>query len=89
LKWIGIIATKLCIGNKRHLITHNNFSLFKTTVMVDNNKILVLGGMIDNHAREKHNKVPLLGDIPILGHLFRIGNKRHLITHNNFSLFVI
>jgi general secretion pathway protein D len=40
----------------------------KTTVMVDNNKILVLGGMIDNHAREKHNKVPLLGDIPILGH---------------------
>jgi type II secretory pathway component GspD/PulD (secretin) len=29
--------------------------------MVDNNKILVLGGMIDNHAREKHNKVPLLG----------------------------
>jgi general secretion pathway protein D len=40
--------------------------------MVDNNKILVLGGMIDNHVREKHNKVPLLGDIPILGHLFRI-----------------
>jgi general secretion pathway protein D len=39
--------------------------------MVDNNKILVLGGMIDNHVREKHNKVPLLGDIPILGHLFR------------------
>jgi general secretion pathway protein D len=37
----------------------------KTTVMVDNNKILVLGGMIDNHAREKHNKVPLLGDIKL------------------------
>ncbi|CAC9655520.1 General secretion pathway protein D [uncultured Gammaproteobacteria bacterium] len=55
----------------------------KTTVMVENNKILVLGGMIDNHVREKHNKVPLLGDIPILGHLFRYdtetNDKRHLL----------
>jgi general secretion pathway protein D len=43
----------------------------------------VLGGMIDNHVREKHNKVPLLGDIPILGHLFRYdtetNDKRHLL----------
>jgi general secretion pathway protein D len=43
----------------------------KTTVMVENNKILVLGGMIDNHVSVTRQKVPLLGDIPILGHLFR------------------
>jgi general secretion pathway protein D len=42
----------------------------KTTVMVENNKILVLGGMIDNHVSVTRQKVPLLGDIPILGHLF-------------------
>jgi general secretion pathway protein D len=55
----------------------------KTTVMVENNKILVLGGMIDNHVSVTRQKVPLLGDIPILGHLFRYdtesNNKRHLL----------
>jgi general secretion pathway protein D len=55
----------------------------KTTVMVENNKILVLGGMIDNVVRETQMKVPLLGDIPILGHLFRYDTekteKRHLL----------
>ncbi|CAB5498429.1 General secretion pathway protein D [uncultured Gammaproteobacteria bacterium] len=55
----------------------------KTTVMVENNKILVLGGMIDNVVHETQMKVPLLGDVPILGHLFRYDTekteKRHLL----------
>ncbi|SMN11376.1 General secretion pathway protein D [uncultured Candidatus Thioglobus sp.] len=55
----------------------------KTTVMVDNNKLLVLGGMIDNIINKTQQKVPLLGDIPILGHLFRYEReskeKRHLL----------
>jgi len=43
----------------------------KTTVMVDDGKVLVLGGLIDESVIETESKVPLLGDIPILGVLFR------------------
>jgi len=42
----------------------------KTSVMVDNNKILVLGGLIDDVWRDSKSSLPLLGDIPILGELF-------------------
>lgn len=43
----------------------------KTTVMVDDGKVLVLGGLIDDKLTEATQKVPLLGDIPLLGWLFR------------------
>ncbi len=43
----------------------------KTTVMVDDGKVLVLGGLIDDKLMESEQKVPLLGDIPLLGWLFR------------------
>ena len=43
----------------------------RTTVMVDDGKALVLGGLIDEKLVEANQRVPLLGDIPILGHLFR------------------
>ncbi|MBW6475652.1 MAG: type II secretion system secretin GspD [Chromatiales bacterium] len=43
----------------------------RTTVMVDDGKVLVLGGLIDEKQIESSQRVPLLGDIPILGQLFR------------------
>lgn len=43
----------------------------KTSVMIDDGQILVLGGLIEDVLREKEERVPLLGDIPILGWLFR------------------
>lgn len=43
----------------------------KTSVMVDDGQVLVLGGLIKDDLREKEERVPLLGDIPILGWLFR------------------
>lgn len=43
----------------------------KTSVMVEDDQILVLGGLIEDSLREKEERVPLLGDIPILGWLFR------------------
>jgi len=48
-----------------------NKRAIKTTVMVDDGKMLVLGGLIDDQLVEKEQKVPLLGDIPILGWFFR------------------
>ncbi|MFO7760674.1 MAG: type II secretion system secretin GspD [Desulfobia sp.] len=42
-----------------------------TSVVVENGKILVLGGLISDELQESVQKVPLLGDIPLLGQLFR------------------
>ncbi|WP_281492514.1 type II secretion system secretin GspD [Lacimicrobium sp. SS2-24] len=43
----------------------------KTTVIVDDGGTVVLGGLIDEDIQESVSKVPLLGDIPVLGHLFK------------------
>lgn len=43
----------------------------KTTVMADDGGTIVLGGLIDEDVQESVSKVPLLGDIPIMGHLFK------------------
>ena len=42
-----------------------------TTVMADSGQIVVLGGLINEEVQESIQKVPFLGDIPILGHLFK------------------
>jgi len=44
---------------------------WSTTVMVDDGQVLVLGGLIEDQLREGEQKVPGLGDIPILGWLFK------------------
>lgn len=43
----------------------------KTTVLADNGATVVLGGLIDEDVQQSESKVPLLGDIPVLGALFR------------------
>jgi general secretion pathway protein D len=43
----------------------------KTTVIVDDGGTIVLGGLIDEDVQESVSKVPFLGDIPFLGHLFK------------------
>jgi general secretion pathway protein D len=43
----------------------------KTTVIVDDGGTIVLGGLIDEDVQESVSKVPLLGDIPFFGHLFK------------------
>lgn len=43
----------------------------KTTVLADDGELIVLGGLIDEQAGESVSKVPLLGDIPFIGHLFK------------------
>lgn len=46
----------------------------KTNVLVEDGQILVLGGLIDDQLNESIQKVPGLGDIPLLGNLFRYRN---------------
>ncbi|MEM9323359.1 MAG: type IV pilus secretin PilQ [Pseudomonadota bacterium] len=55
----------------------------ETQVLVNNGQTVVLGGIYETEVRETVSKVPLLGDIPGLGHLFkttqRINNKSELL----------
>src|SRR5690554_3650418 len=57
----GATAVDITI-NKREL---------KTVVMADDGETIVLGGLIDEDVQESVSKVPILGDIPFLGHLFK------------------
>ena len=55
-----------------------------TTVLVDDGQIVVLGGLIEEQVQDTEDRVPLLGDIPLLGNLFRYSNR----THNKTNLMV-
>ncbi|GMT41816.1 MAG: type II secretion system protein GspD [bacterium] len=58
----------------------------KTTVTVQNNQNIVIGGLIKNGTQESIKKVPFLGDIPILGWLFKSKEKIH--TRTNLFIFL-
>ena len=71
---LGEMSTDL-ITNKRNIVT---------TVLVEDGETIVLGGLIDEDVQESVKKVPFLGDIPLLGRLFRSTStsrtKRNLIV---------
>jgi len=58
----------------------------KTNVMVDDGQIVVLGGLIEEQIGESVQKVPLLGDIPLLGLLFK--SKTADVTRTNLMVFI-
>lgn len=52
----------------------------RTQALVDNGKTIVLGGVFRESELEQETKVPLLGDIPVLGRLFKrtiVGNEKN------------
>ncbi|MHB1207753.1 MAG: hypothetical protein ACYCZX_19475, partial [Rhodospirillaceae bacterium] len=53
----------------------------ETTVMINNGQIIVLGGLIEDDEQETVDKVPLLGDIPILGNAFKSTRKSRRRTN--------
>jgi general secretion pathway protein D len=58
----------------------------KTSVLVDDGGILVLGGLIQEEVSDSQSKVPFLGDIPVLGFLFRSENTTK--TKANLMVFL-
>ena len=71
------VATADIITNKRNI---------KTSVRLDNEQVLVLGGLISDEVRQSERKVPLLGDIPVLGRLFRSTSVQ--ATKTNLLVFI-
>ena len=65
------------ITNKREI---------KTKVMVEDNGLIILGGLISDEVTSSHQKVPFLGDIPGLGRLFRSDASRGV--KQNLMVFI-
>ncbi|MBK6869319.1 MAG: type IV pilus secretin PilQ [Burkholderiales bacterium] len=57
----GLVAGAMSINTKR----------VRTQVLVENGGTVVIGGIFELTERESENKVPLLGDIPVVGNLFK------------------
>jgi len=72
------------LPNTSDLIT--NKREIETTVLADNGEILVLGGLISEDIQESVNKVPILGDLPILGALFR--SSAMSVQERNLMIFL-
>jgi general secretion pathway protein D len=53
----------------------------ESTVLVDDGQIVVIGGLIQDSVRDGVEKVPLLGDIPLLGALFRYKSRSRVKTN--------
>ena len=58
----------------------------KTSVMVGDGNVVVLGGLIEKQTGESVQKVPLLGDLPGIGALFR--SKAGNVTKTNLMVFI-
>ena len=65
------------ITNKRSL---------ESTVLVDDGQIIVLGGLVQDGIDTVIEKVPVLGDIPLLGYLFRYETRKQ--TKTNLMVFL-
>jgi general secretion pathway protein D len=58
----------------------------QTNVLIENGGIVVLGGLISNEQDRSHNSVPFLGEIPLLGNLFKARNDT--ATRDNLMIFI-
>ncbi|MEE9447085.1 MAG: type II secretion system secretin GspD [Arenicellales bacterium] len=58
----------------------------KAKVLVDDGQIIILGGLIRNDVGDTYDRIPILGDIPIIGQAFRKKAKRN--TKTNLMVFL-
>ena len=76
LTGLSVIASDL-ITNERKI---------QTKVMAQNNRVIVLGGLIKDDVQDGSQKIPFLGDIPYLGRLFRTDAVK--VTKTNLLIFI-
>jgi general secretion pathway protein D len=58
----------------------------RTTIVVDDGEIVGIGGLLDDNERRTIERIPFLGDIPVLGNLFRSKGKQRAKT--NLMVFI-
>ena len=76
---IYIEDSSVATGSQADNPTLNKRS-FQTNVIVEDGSFVVISGLIQDQADETQNKVPLLGDLPLLGRLFRYDTRDHIKT---------
>ena len=74
------VATTTAAGTDNAGPTTNKRSI-ESTITVDDGQIIVLGGLIEDSYNTTRSKVPLLGDIPYIGALFRSENRTRKRTN--------
>jgi len=72
------------LNNAAGVIT--NKRTLETNVMVDDGQIVVLGGLIQDSVNNTANKVPILGNLPLIGGLFRYETRHR--TKTNLMVFI-
>ena len=72
--------------NPRKIAPDTKEKKLSTVAMVNSNDTIILGGLIDSESSDAENKVPLLGDIPLLGNLFKGTTKS---VSNKEIIFII
>lgn len=72
------------ISDAQDLVTDKRS--IKTNVLIDDGTILVLGGLIEDRLTKNYTKVPILGDIPLLGRAFR--GSTETIRKQNLMVFI-
>ena len=70
--------------NSAGIIT--NKRSIESNVLVDDGQIIVLGGLIQDQMQDGQEKVPGLGDIPVVGNLFKYQNRKR--TKTNLMVFL-
>jgi len=63
-----------------------NRRAIESNVLVDDGQIVVLGGLIEERVEGGEQKVPMLGDVPVFGQLFRYDNRKR--TKTNLLVFL-
>nr|WP_284507769.1 MULTISPECIES: type II secretion system secretin GspD [unclassified Caballeronia] len=66
-------------------VTINTRSV-QSTILADDGEIVVLGGLMQDQYNNNNSKIPLLGDIPFIGSLFRSESKTR--TKTNLMVFL-
>ena len=74
------VASTTAVGTDNAGPTTNKRSI-ESTITVDDGQIIVLGGLIEDSYNTTRSKVPLLGDIPYLGALFRSESRQRKRTN--------
>jgi general secretion pathway protein D len=69
-------STVRATSNASDIITDKR--AIETNVLVDDGQIIVLGGLIDDTVNDTNEQVPGLGDIPILGNLFKYQTRKRV-----------
>ena len=78
------------LKNEALALATNTPTTFKrtaqTTVIVSDNNTLVLGGIIGDDVQDRTHKIPILGDIPLLGYLFKTESQK--VNRVNLYIFL-